>query len=128
MPQVLRLSCLYDTPPSYVTDQPRFLNAAALVSTTLAPRELLLAGKRAEAAAGRRSGGQRHGPRPLDVDILCYDDVTVQTEDLQVPHPAYAERDFVLAPVADLVSGEDAAAKLRSADEDACGKVHVAQQ
>ena len=53
---------------------------------------------------GRDFGGQRWGPRPLDLDIIFYDQLQMQTERLEIPHPRWAERDFVKAPVADLYS------------------------
>ena len=84
-----------------VTDQPPFLNAAAMITTGLAPHALLRAVKHIERAAGR-TAGPRWGPRPLDIDLLLYDDQRVNTPDLIIPHPRLAERRFVLAPLQDL--------------------------
>lgn len=71
--QVLRTSGLYETTAAYITDQPPFLNAAALARTALPPLQLLEALKAIEAAAGRDlQHGRRWGPRPLDLDIICY--------------------------------------------------------
>jgi 2-amino-4-hydroxy-6-hydroxymethyldihydropteridine diphosphokinase len=78
--------------------QPRYLNAVIRVTTELEPRELLAACRRVETALGRERG-ERWGPRTLDVDVLRYDDRTVDEPDLQVPHPRMHERAFVLAPL-----------------------------
>ncbi|GAB4820142.1 hypothetical protein N2152v2_007188 [Parachlorella kessleri] len=102
--QVFQLSRLYESAPAYVTDQPAFLNAAALVDTQLRPLELLQALKQVEAQLGRDFGGQRWGPRPIDLDIIFYEgDVVNQPGNLLVvPHPRWQERAFVQAPLADL--------------------------
>jgi 2-amino-4-hydroxy-6-hydroxymethyldihydropteridine diphosphokinase len=99
--QVQAVSALYESAPWGVTDQPPFLNAVAAITTALAPADLLQAVKRIERAAGRRAG-RRWGPRPLDIDLLLYDDQRVDTPDLTIPHPRLAERRFVLAPLQDL--------------------------
>ena len=98
---VQAVSALYESAPWGVTDQPPFLNAVAAITTPLAPSDLLRAVKRIERAAGRRAG-PRWGPRPLDIDLLLYDDQRVNTPDLIIPHPRLAERRFVLAPLQDL--------------------------
>jgi len=85
-----------------VTDQPPFLNAVAEITTTLAPRDLLRAVKALEVAAGRQAG-PRWGPRPLDLDLLLYDDLHIETPDLIIPHSHLVQRRFVLAPLADLL-------------------------
>jgi len=95
---VVRLSAVYETQPAYVTDQPRFLNMAAKGVTALEPHALLAFLKRIEHAIGRRDG-MRYAPRPIDVDILFYDDQVVRSEGLTVPHPLLAERSFVLVPL-----------------------------
>ncbi|KAL4420775.1 hypothetical protein ABPG75_010431 [Micractinium tetrahymenae] len=105
--QVRQLSRLYESAPAYVTDQPPFLNAAALVGTSLPPLELLRRLKDIEARLGRDLGpaAQRWGPRPIDLDIVFYEGQTVtEGETLVVPHPRWQERDFVKAPLADLCS------------------------
>ena len=103
---VTKLSRLYETAPAYVTDQPAFLNAAALVTTPedLDPLELLQRVKLIEKSLGRNlQGGVRYGPRPIDLDIIFHDDGTItEKETLLVPHPRWQERDFVKAPLADL--------------------------
>ena len=98
---VERLSSLYETAPAYVLDQPRFLNAALRGRTALAPLDLLAFLKRIERELGR-AGGVRFGPRPIDLDILVYDDVALDTDALTIPHPRMAERPFVLVPLAEI--------------------------
>src|SRR5689334_16699161 len=108
---VRRVSPLYESAPWGVTDQPAFLNAVAEVATDLAPPDLLRAVKGIEQDAGRQAG-PRWGPRPLDIDLLLYDDQTVTTPDLVIPHPRLAARRFVLAPLADLLpTWQDAAGR-----------------
>ncbi|MDE2223715.1 MAG: 2-amino-4-hydroxy-6-hydroxymethyldihydropteridine diphosphokinase [Xanthomonadaceae bacterium] len=94
-------SRLYRTPPWGVVDQPDFVNAAARLDTTLAPRELLDALLAIEASAGRVRGA-RNGPRTLDLDLLLYGDRAINEPDLVVPHPGLHERAFVLLPLADV--------------------------
>ncbi|GIL72513.1 hypothetical protein Vretimale_4299 [Volvox reticuliferus] len=109
--QVLRHSALYETAAAYVTDQPSFLNAAVLARTHLSPGELLRALKQVEAEAGRDlAGGQRFGPRPLDLDIIFFGAGSYQDEKLTVPHPRWRERPFVQAPVSDLLYRRDTTA------------------
>ena len=87
----------------YVTDQPAFLNAAALIATKQLPQELLATLKATEELAGRNTeGGARWGPRPLDLDIVFHDRGPVATSTLTVPHARWRERPFVTIPVADL--------------------------
>jgi 2-amino-4-hydroxy-6-hydroxymethyldihydropteridine diphosphokinase len=97
-----RVSSVYDTAPLLVTDQPRFRNLAVAGRTALAPLDLLQFVKRVEAGAGRAPGGVRYGPRVLDIDILFYDDLSLNTPELTIPHPRIAERAFVLAPLAEI--------------------------
>lgn len=99
--QVERLSSLYETEPAYVAAQPRFFNMALRGVTALAPTDLLAFVKRIEERLGRRAG-PRNGPRPIDIDILFYDDQVVETERLRIPHPLLAERGFVLVPLAEI--------------------------
>jgi 2-amino-4-hydroxy-6-hydroxymethyldihydropteridine diphosphokinase len=81
--------------------QPDFLNTAAVGRTSL-PREAVLAiAKALELAAGRQPG-PRFGPRPLDIDLLLYDDHRSPASELTLPHPRLAERRFVLAPLAEI--------------------------
>lgn len=96
-----RCSSLYETEPWGVRDQPRYLNAVCRGRTALSPQELLRLAKQVERDLGRRPG-VRYGPRPVDVDILLYDDLALDTPDLTIPHPRLAERGFVLVPLAEL--------------------------
>ena len=101
--RLLARSSNYRTPPWGVTDQPPFINAAIAVSTSLPPHELLARTKATERALGRDSARERHwGPRPIDLDILAYDDVELHGPDLTLPHPYMFERAFVLAPLAEI--------------------------
>jgi 2-amino-4-hydroxy-6-hydroxymethyldihydropteridine diphosphokinase len=93
----------YRTPPWGVVDQPPFINAAIAVTTSLSPHELLARTKATERALGRDSAGERHwGPRPIDLDILAYDDVKLNDPDLTLPHPYMFDRAFVLVPLAEI--------------------------
>jgi 2-amino-4-hydroxy-6-hydroxymethyldihydropteridine diphosphokinase len=96
----------YRTPPWGVTDQPAFINAAIIVATSLTPHALLARAQNVEVALGRnRASERRWGPRPIDIDILAYDDVTLCEPDLTLPHPHLFERAFVLLPLAEIASG-----------------------
>lgn len=93
----------YRTPPWGVTDQPAFLNAVIAVRTTLPPYALLARALDCERALGRDRAHERHwGPRPIDIDVLAYDDIELQGPDLTLPHPRLFERAFVLVPLAEI--------------------------
>lgn len=96
-----RMSPIYETAPKYVTDQPAFLNAAVSGRTGLDPEPLLDALKGIERGLGRVAG-VRFGPRPIDLDILFYDALRIDTPRLTIPHPRLRERRFVLRPLADI--------------------------
>ena len=81
--------------------QGEFLNGAALLETTLAPRELLAGLLQIETALGRVRN-DRWGPRIIDLDLLLYDDLVVNSTELTVPHPRMTERGFVLEPAAEI--------------------------
>lgn len=98
----LRCSRVYETEPRHVTDQPPFLNACCVGKTTLAPEELLARCREVERAAGRTRGGERYGPRVLDVDILLYGGRRVERPGLRIPHPRMMERAFVLVPLSEV--------------------------
>jgi 2-amino-4-hydroxy-6-hydroxymethyldihydropteridine diphosphokinase len=101
--QVLASSAVYDTEPvGEVLDQPEFLNACLRIETELGPEELLDACKAVERDLGREPGGPRHGPRPIDVDVLLLGDLTHASERLRLPHPEAASRRFVLVPLLEL--------------------------
>jgi 2-amino-4-hydroxy-6-hydroxymethyldihydropteridine diphosphokinase len=100
---LLARSANYRTPPWGNVDQPPFVNAAIAVTTSLSPHELLTRTKATERALGRNSARERHwGPRPIDLDILAYDDVELHDPDLTLPHPYMFERAFVLVPLAEI--------------------------
>ena len=96
------VSSLYETAPVGVENQPPFYNAACRVTTGLEPGALLRFLQRVEFEVGRRPGGPRWGPRPLDLDILLYGDRVLEGADLVLPHPRLAERPFVLVPLAEI--------------------------
>jgi len=99
-------SRLYRNPPMGPQDQPDFVNAVAGMLTRLSVRDLLLALQAIERAAGRkRVKAERWGPRPLDLDILCYGQTRIEEPGLQVPHPGIAVRNFVLLPLLDMAPG-----------------------
>jgi 2-amino-4-hydroxy-6-hydroxymethyldihydropteridine diphosphokinase len=99
-------SSLYETEPvGEVLDQPDFLNGAVRIRTKLEPEQLLDVCKAIEADAGRDLGGPRHGPRPIDVDLLLLGDVELRTDRLTLPHPEVTSRRFVLAPLLELDPG-----------------------
>jgi 2-amino-4-hydroxy-6-hydroxymethyldihydropteridine diphosphokinase len=97
------VSSLYETEPvGEILDQPDFLNAAVRVRTALQPNELLDLCKRIEAEHGRALAGPRHGPRPIDIDLLLLGDIEMSTERLTLPHPEVTSRRFVLVPLLEL--------------------------
>lgn len=96
--RVVRTSGFIETKPYGKTDQDDFLNAAVKIETILSPHELLDILHKAEDAAGRVRT-EHWGPRTLDMDILLYDDLTVDDDDLCIPHTDMANRDFVLRPL-----------------------------
>lgn len=101
--RVLGSSSTYDTEPvGEVLDQPEFLNACLRIETALDPEALLDACKAVERELGRASGGLRHGPRPIDVDLLLLGDLVYESERLRLPHPEVSSRRFVLVPLFEL--------------------------
>jgi 2-amino-4-hydroxy-6-hydroxymethyldihydropteridine diphosphokinase len=100
---VVSRSSVYETDPvGEVPDQRDFYNAVVGIESTLSPRDLLATCKRIEAELGRPAGGTRHGPRPIDLDVLLIDDLVIVDPDFAVPHPSLAERRFVLVPLAEI--------------------------
>jgi len=100
---VVASSSVYETAPQgEVLDQPDFLNACLEIDTDLAPEQLLDACKEVERALGREPGGPRHGPRPIDVDVLLLGDLVHGSDRLTLPHPEVAARRFVLEPLLEL--------------------------
>jgi 2-amino-4-hydroxy-6-hydroxymethyldihydropteridine diphosphokinase len=101
--EVLASSSAYETAPQgELLDQPDFLNACLRVRTTLGPEQLLDACKEVERALGRQAAGPRHGPRPIDVDVLLLGDVEYRSQRLSLPHPEVPSRRFVLEPLLEL--------------------------
>lgn len=98
---VVRSSRVYETDPVGGPPQPSFLNAVLEIATELSPHELLSVCGEIEDSIGRVRV-VRWGPRPIDIDILTYDERTIDEVALQIPHPRMHERGFVLAPLAEL--------------------------
>jgi 2-amino-4-hydroxy-6-hydroxymethyldihydropteridine diphosphokinase len=101
--KVTSVSSVYDTEPVGDINQPRFLNLVCQVTTRLAPEALLALAKGIESKLGRT--GKSGAPRPIDIDILFYDDQIVKTPELTIPHPRLARRAFVLVPLAEIAPG-----------------------
>ncbi|KAK0467000.1 Dihydropteroate synthase [Desarmillaria tabescens] len=112
---ILNTSFLYESAPMYVTDQPAFINGACIIQTNLPPLELLGLLKKIEATVGRVPS-IRNGPRAVDLDIILYSDLVVDTRPqdqrqsddnlegrLVIPHPRMCEREFVLRPLKDMI-------------------------
>jgi 2-amino-4-hydroxy-6-hydroxymethyldihydropteridine diphosphokinase len=93
----------YRTPPWGDENQPPFVNLAIAVATELAPHALLARAQDVERRLGReRAKERRWGPRTIDLDLIAYDDVALDTPDLTLPHPRWRERAFVLVPLAQI--------------------------
>ena len=103
--KVSAVSSIYETQPAApggeIVDQPLFLNAAVQVDTTLTPRAFFESLKAIERRLGRRPS-ERWGPREIDLDLLLFGSVCVESADLTIPHPRMLERRFVLAPLAEM--------------------------
>jgi 2-amino-4-hydroxy-6-hydroxymethyldihydropteridine diphosphokinase len=100
---VVASSSVYETEPvGLVLDQRDFYNACLAIETDHAPDELLAACKAVERELGRPEGGVRHGPRPIDVDVLMLDALEYSSERLTLPHPEVTSRRFVLVPLLEL--------------------------
>jgi 2-amino-4-hydroxy-6-hydroxymethyldihydropteridine diphosphokinase len=101
--RVIAESSVFQTEPQgEVTDQPDFLNACLAIETELEPEQLLDVCKAVERELGREESGVRHGPRPIDVDVLLLGDRVHSSERLTLPHPEVAARRFVLEPLLEL--------------------------
>ena len=123
--KVIRCSSVIETDPWGFDSENRFLNAVLLCETTLTPRQVLRKtqgierdlGKRRQHATQRQSSNIKvqsskfkvqsteYHDRPIDIDILLYDDLTVDEADLQIPHPRMQERDFVMIPLQEVMQG-----------------------
>jgi len=99
--RVTKRSSLYETAPVGVTDQPQFLNLVVEVRTVLQPRQLLDLALAVERDLGRIRT-RRWGPRTVDIDILLFDRMQIQTPDLTIPHPELTRRRFVLEPLLEI--------------------------
>ncbi len=99
--RIEKLSALYETEPWGVREQPWFLNQVCQATTALSPLDLLRAVKQLEKEMGRATG-IRFGPRPIDIDILFFARLIVQSPTLTIPHPRLTERAFVLVPLAEI--------------------------
>ena len=110
--EIIKVSSMYETEPVDYLEQPWFFNAVLEAQTDLAPMELLATLRRIETEMGSKKL-VRKGPRLIDLDILLYGDETIHTAELEVPHPRMLQRNFVLAPLAEI------APRLRHAGWDA---------
>ena len=99
--EVLRQSSVLETEPWGYESDHKFLNAVILCQTELSPRQLLQTVKQIERDMGSvtKSKACRYADRPIDIDILLYDNLTVDDPDLKIPHPLMHERDFVMIPL-----------------------------
>jgi GTP cyclohydrolase IV len=95
------VSSVYETEPVGYTDQPRFLNLVCCAKTWLDAENLLAYAKEIETAIGRKPSF-RNGPRPIDIDIIFYDNLHIEQDQLTIPHPRMRERAFVLVPLAEI--------------------------
>jgi len=101
--RLLARSSDYRTPPWGITEQPAFINCAIVAATELPPPALLARAQAVERSFGRdRAQERRWGPRTLDIDLIAYNDVALNTPELTLPHPRLFERAFVLAPLAEI--------------------------
>ena len=123
------VSSVYETEPVGYLEQPRFLNLVCSGNTGLSAYELLKHAKEIEASIGRQTTF-RNGPRPIDIDIIFYDDLRFEEEHLTIPHPRMAERAFVLVPLAEIapdmidpISGQTIADLLATISQDGVKKI-----
>ena len=103
---VVKSSSVWETEPvGEILDQPDFLNACVAVETDLEPHDLLDIVKQIELDLGRDPNGPRHGPRPLDIDLLLLGDLVFSSERLDIPHREVLSRRFVMAPLLEVAPG-----------------------
>ena len=100
--KLIQASSLYKSKPMGPSDQPDFINAVAEIATYLSPEDLLCELQKIEQSHQRERKKNRWGPRTLDLDIILYGDVQMDTKKLQIPHYGVAEREFVLIPLQEL--------------------------
>jgi 2-amino-4-hydroxy-6-hydroxymethyldihydropteridine diphosphokinase len=96
------VSSIYETEPVGYKEQPLFLNLVCRITTNLPPEELLWLAKDIETKMGRVPSKQMNSPRPIDIDILFYNNKIMETQDLTIPHPRLKDRAFVLIPLAEI--------------------------
>jgi len=96
------VSPIYETEPVDYKEQPLFLNLVCRIATNLPPEELLRLAKEIETRMGRVPSGQINSPRPIDIDILFYDNKIMETQNLTIPHPRLKNRAFVLIPLTEI--------------------------
>jgi 2-amino-4-hydroxy-6-hydroxymethyldihydropteridine diphosphokinase len=101
--RVVSVSSFYETEPVEVTDQPWFLNCAVGLETALTAEQLMARLLQIEQEMGRRRI-QKKGPRTIDIDILLFDDLILDSPDVTIPHPAMQKRRFVLEPLAEIAA------------------------
>jgi len=101
--RILALSSLYETEPVEMTDQPWFLNCAVALETEATPKDLMASLLRIEREMGRLRT-RKKGPREIDIDILLFGDLIVDSKTVTIPHPAMHERRFVLEPLAEIAA------------------------
>lgn len=99
--KVTKVSSWIETEPHGYTDQPKFINGAIEIKTSLSPVELLKALKQIEKEIGRKETF-RWGPRIIDLDLLLYDSLTLISDELTLPHPHIQDRDFVKIPLQEI--------------------------
>jgi 2-amino-4-hydroxy-6-hydroxymethyldihydropteridine diphosphokinase len=113
------VSSIYETDPVGYTDQPLFLNLAIKLNTVLSPQELLSKLQEVETKLERKRI-EKWGPRTIDLDILLYNSVSIQTEVLEIPHPRMLERAFVLIPLSEIAPDDVYPDKLISLHQVLC--------
>jgi 2-amino-4-hydroxy-6-hydroxymethyldihydropteridine diphosphokinase len=99
--RVIAVSSFYETEPVEFTSQPWFLNCAVAIETDQTPEQLMSTLLQIEEEMGRRRV-QKKGPRSIDIDILLFDDLVMDSKEVTIPHPAMHERRFVLDPLAEI--------------------------
>ena len=115
--KLVKHSSLYISKPMGPTDQPNYINAVAKIVTRLSPEDLLTALQNIEQNHQRQRKNQRWGPRTLDLDIILFGDLQMNSKKLEIPHYGVAEREFVLIPLQELqadliIPGRGAVAEL----------------
>ena len=106
--EVVRRSSFIETEPWGFESENKFLNAVILCETELTPRQLLKATQKIERELGRKKKSASshishlYKDRPIDIDILLYDDLTIDEPDLKIPHPLMEQRDFVMIPLREI--------------------------